>query len=317
MLKNTKYEIENVKRFEYKLGFLGRVKVIVFFAFFSLTSGAPGDAGALFLKIPVDARVAGMGEAGVAYIDNASALYYNPAGLAYIPKLNFLFMHNAYLLQMNHEYVAAAFNLKNTATLGLALNYWGSGSIQGITIRGDTIPGYNFSAKDWTMNLGCGKEFKELSFGVGFKYLSEKHESLSTSSFGLDIGAIYKTPLSGLNIGLSFSNFGTSVKLDQESFPLPLIVRVGWRYNKKDFNIAQDFIISNSDKFGIGAGMEYLFAQLLALRMGYRSGSDYDGLSGVRAGFGLLLKGFSIDYGVAPYGKLGISHRFSILWKNM
>ncbi|MEO0185925.1 MAG: PorV/PorQ family protein [candidate division WOR-3 bacterium] len=277
----------------------------------------PGDAGAAFLRIPVDARVVGLGEAGVSYIDNASALYYNPAGLAYIQKFGFLFMHNAWLLGMNHEYLACAFNLKNIGTLGIAFNYWGSGSIQGVTIRGDTIPGYFFSASDWTINLGYAKEIRDLCLGMGFKYLSEKNESLSTSAMAVDMGAMYRTPVKGLNIGLSFSNVGTSVKLDQESFSLPVLIRLGWRYNIRDFNITQDFVFSNGDKMGVGAGIEYWIAQMLALRLGYRTGSDYDGLSGLRAGFGVLLKGFGIDYGVAPYGKLGISHRFSLYWKQL
>lgn len=283
----------------------------------SLLCAGPGDAGAAFLRIPVDARVVGLGEAGVSYIDNASALYYNPAGLAYVQKINILFMHNAWLLGMNHDYLACAFNLKNIGTLGVAFNYWSSGSIQGVTIRGDTIPGYYFSASDWIINLGYAKDVKELSLGIGFKYLSEKNESLSTSAMAVDFGAIYHTPVKGLNIGLSFSNLGTSVQLDQERFPLPMLIRFGWRYNINDFNITQDFIFSNGDKLGVGAGLEYWIAQVLALRVGYRTGSDYKGFSGLRAGFGVLLKGFGIDYGVAPYGKLGISHRFSLYWKQL
>jgi len=277
-----------------------------------LLYAGPGDAGVAFFRIPVDARVVGMGEAAVSYIDNASALYYNHACLTNIQKLNFLFMHNAWLLGMNHEYLAGAFNLQKIGTFGIAFNYWGSGSIPGITIRGDTIPGYNFNATDWTINIGYGKEIKDLCLGVGFKYLNEKNESLSTSSFGIDIGSMYKTPLRGLNIGVSCSNLGSSVKLDEESFPLPIIARFGWKFNIKDFNIAQDFIFSNADKIGVGVGFEYWIAQVMALRLGYRSGSDYGGISGLRAGFGILLKGFGIDYSVAPYGKLGISHRFSL-----
>ncbi len=295
-------------------------KILTLFTILGITvllNAGPGDAGAAFLRIPVDARIVALGEAGVSYIDNASALYYNPAGLVYVPKFNFLFMHNAWLLGMNHEYLACAFNLKNIGTLGIAFNYWGSGSIQGVTIRGDTIPGYYFSASDWTINLGYAKKIRDLFVGMGFKYLSEKNESLSTRAMAVDMGAIYCTPLKDLNIGLSFSNLGTSLKLDQENFPLPLLVRLGWKYNIRDFNITQDFLFSNGDKMGVGAGVEYWIAKMLALRLGYRTGSDYDGFSGLRAGFGILLKGLGIDYGVAPYGRLGISHRLSIHWKQL
>ncbi|MGB9720121.1 MAG: PorV/PorQ family protein [bacterium] len=282
-----------------------------------LLYGGPGDAGAAFLRIPVDARVVGMGEAAVSYIDNASALYYNPAGMKYTQKLNLLFMHNAWLLGMNHEYLAGAFSVQKIGVFGIGFNYWGSGSIQGVTIRGDTIPGYYFSATNWAVNVGYAKGFKDFSLGFGFKYIAEKNESLSTSSFGVDIGMVYETPLKGLNIGLSCSNLGASVKLDEESFSLPIIARFGWKYSFKDLNIAQDFVFSNADKLGIALGAEYWIGQVMALRVGYRNGSDCGGISGLRAGFGVLLKGLGIDYGVAPYGKLGISHRISLNWKSI
>ena len=42
-----------------------------------------GGAGVVFLKIEPDSRAAGMGNSGVALADNASAIFWNPAGLAF------------------------------------------------------------------------------------------------------------------------------------------------------------------------------------------------------------------------------------------
>ncbi len=285
--------------------------VLIILALSSVHAG-PGDAGAAFLRIPVDARVVGMGEAGCSYVNNATALYYNPAGLANIGKFNVSANHNEWLLGMNHEYIGAGFGLENIGTFGIALNYWGSGSIQGITIRGDTIPGYYFSAYDWSLNSGFGREFGSLALGVGVKFISEKSESLSGSALGCDFGGIYRLPLKGMSAGLSISNLGTGLKLDQESFSLPVMIRLGWKYNLKNFGITQDFIFSNSDKFGLGIGVEYIIAEILALRSGYRTADNYEGLAGLRAGFGIVVRGLVIDYGVAPYGRLGFSHRITI-----
>ena len=41
-----------------------------------------GSAGAQFLKIAVGSRYQGMGEASVATVDDAYAMYWNPAGMA-------------------------------------------------------------------------------------------------------------------------------------------------------------------------------------------------------------------------------------------
>ncbi len=277
-----------------------------------LHAGA-GDAGAAFLKVPVDARVVGMGEAAAAYVDDASALYYNPAGLAKIEKIDLLFMHSEWLLGMNHEYFAGAFVFENIGTFGLSFNYWGSGTMAGVTIRGDTT--YEFSMYDWTANLGYARDFGKLDIGFGFKFLSEKNESLSTWAVALDFGGMYDLPIKGLRAGVSLSNIGTSLKLDQDSYSLPILVRFGWRYNLMNLGFAQDFIISNADNLGVAVGAEYWVAEIMALRLGYRNGSDVDGISGLRAGLGIVLKGFGLDYGFAPYGRLGLTHRFSLSFK--
>ncbi|MFB0510162.1 MAG: PorV/PorQ family protein [bacterium] len=290
------------------------MKKVLLFLITTNTALLYASTGVAFLKIPVDARVCGIGEAAVAYIDNASALYYNPAGLAYIESFDLLFMHNDWLLDMSHEYVAAGFGSKNIGTFGLSFNYWGSGEIQGITIRGDTIPGYLFSASSWSLNFGYGKTFGKFAFGLGFKFIGEKNESLSTSAYAGDIGGMYDLPISGLKIGSSVSNLGTNLKLDQETYSLPILGRLGWRYDYKFIGVTQDFIFS--ENFGVAIGAEYRIREILALRLGYRTGSNTEGFSNLRAGLGVSFKGFGIDYAFAPYGKLGMTHRISISFRN-
>jgi hypothetical protein len=273
------------------------------------------STGAAFLKIPVGPRVCGMGEAAVAYIDDASALFYNPAGLANVPSFDVLLAHNQWLLDMNHEYVAGVYGTEELGKFGLAFDYWGSGAIQGINIRGETIPGYTVSAADWSLNLGYARSFSYLSVGLGLKLVHDQHESLSTSAVAFDAGVMYKTPLKGLKAGISVANIGTKGKLVEESYSLPLQVRLGWRYDIGIVGVSQDFILSETEKPGIAAGAECRPVQMLALRLGYRTGSDVDGFSGLRAGLGLSWHGIGVDYAFAPYGKLGSSHRISISYR--
>lgn len=290
------------------------MKKVIIFLMITSTVLVYASSGAAFLKIPVDAKICGIGEAAAAYVDNASALFYNPAGLANIKSFNLLFMHNEWLLDMNHEYVAAGFGAENIGTFGLSFNYWGSGEMQGITIRGDTIPGYLFSASSWSLNFGYGKAFGKFAFGLGFKFIGETNESLSTSAYAGDIGGMYDLPISGLMIGGSVSNLGTNLKLDQETYSLPILGRLGWRYDYKFIGITQDFIFS--ENFGVAIGAEYRIRDIMALRLGYRTGSNTEGFSNLRAGLGVFLKGFGFDYALAPYGKLGMTHRISISFRN-
>jgi hypothetical protein len=270
------------------------------------------STGASFLKIPVGPRVVGMGEAAAGYIDDASALYYNPAGLANVPTYSVLLAHNQGFLDMNQEYLAGVYGSEGLGRFGLALDYWGSGSIQGINIRGETIPGYVFSAADWSLNLGYARSFFDFSVGLGVKLIREQNESLSTSAIALDAGMMYKTPLKGLQAGVSVANIGTQAKLDSEAYALPMQARLGWRYDVSIVGVMQDFILSETEKPGIAAGLECRPVQMLAIRAGYRTGSDYAGFSGLRAGLGINWHGIGVDYAYAPYGKLGASHRLSI-----
>jgi len=286
---------------------------------FLLPAVVLATTGVAPLKIAVGTRVCGTGEAAVAYIDDASALFYNPAGLANVPTFDILPAHNQWLLDMNHEYVAGAFGYEELGVFGLAFDYWGSGSIQGVNTRGESIPGYVFSAADWSLNLGYGKNISDFSFGLGGKFIHQQHESLSTSAWAFDAGAMYKTPLEGLKAGLSVVNIGTKAKLYKESYSLPLQARLGWRYDH-DFagvglGITQDFIVSETEKPGIAAGAECRPVDVVALRLGYRTGSDVDGFSGLRAGLGVSWQGIGVDYAFAPYGKLGASHRISISYR--
>jgi hypothetical protein len=273
------------------------------------------STGAAFLKIPVGPRVCGMGEAAVAYIDDASALYYNPAGLASVLSFDVLLAHNQWLLDMNHEYVAGVYGSEGLGKFGLAFDYWGSGAIQGINTRGETIPDYVFSAADWSLNLGYARSFSDLSVGLGLKLVHDQHESLSTSAVAFDAGAMYRTPLKGLRAGLSVANIGTKGKLVEESYSLPLQARLGWRYDIGIVGVTQDFILSETEKPGIAAGVECRPIDILALRVGYRTGSDMNGFSGLRAGLGVNWHGIGVDYAFAPYGKLGASHRISISYR--
>jgi hypothetical protein len=273
------------------------------------------QTGAAFLKIPVGPRVCGMGEAAVAYIDDASALYYNPAGLANVPSFDVLLAHSQGFLDMNQEYVAGVFGSEGLGKFGLALDYWGSGSIQGINIRGESIPGYTFSAADWFLNLGYARSFSDLSVGLGLELVHDQEESLSTSAIAFNAGAMYKTPLKGLKAGVSVANIGTKAKLDSEAYALPMQARLGWRYDISIVGVTQDFILSGTEKPGIAAGIECRPVEVLAVRLGYRTGSDYDGFSGLRAGLGINWHGIGVDYAFAPYGKLGASHRISISYR--
>ncbi|MBU2531062.1 MAG: UPF0164 family protein [Elusimicrobia bacterium] len=62
---------------------------------------AIGTTSADFLNLPIGARAAAMGGAYTAISEDASAIYWNPAGLVQISKLSVIFMRTAYVADIN------------------------------------------------------------------------------------------------------------------------------------------------------------------------------------------------------------------------
>ncbi|MBD3217903.1 MAG: hypothetical protein GF310_06450, partial [candidate division Zixibacteria bacterium] len=61
-------------------------------------------AGAQFLEIGVSARAVAMGGSFTSIADDASAVYYNPAGMTQIFEKEFMFSHIDYVADMNYEF---------------------------------------------------------------------------------------------------------------------------------------------------------------------------------------------------------------------
>jgi len=81
----------------------------------ALTCAAPAHAtkyAAEFLKVPVGARAIGMGGAFVGVADDATAPWWNPAGIVYLPYREVLPQHSEQFGNLvNHDYIGAVFPL--------------------------------------------------------------------------------------------------------------------------------------------------------------------------------------------------------------
>lgn len=281
-----------------------------------VSAGDPGTAGAVFLKLGVDGRAIAMGEAQTGFADNANALYWNPAGLSRIKGLELAFMHNFYFQGMHHDYLGLAVPLGNRGSVGLAAYYWTSGTIMGMDQNG--LPTSEFSAWDLALGLYYANRFNRLlSAGCGIKTIIEKNEQEGGSAYAVDAGLLFRPPLTGLGFGVSIQNVGTRMKLVEESYPLPLTLRLGaaWEIPGTGAALAADIGLPQDDTAVVSIGGEYWIAGLFALRTGYKSGSDLGAIAGLRAGCGFNLPKIGIDYAFAPYGELGNSHTVSLLVK--
>ena len=79
-----------------------------------------GISTAQFLKIGVGSRSTAMGESFVAIANDASALYWNPAGLVQFDQDQVMFSHNQWVVDIYHDFFGAVYHLDAQNSFGVS-----------------------------------------------------------------------------------------------------------------------------------------------------------------------------------------------------
>jgi len=142
--------------------------------YFSTT--AAGTTSADFLNLPVGARASAMGGAYSAISEEASAVYWNPAGLVQIPKLSAIFMRTQYVADISYQYAAYAHRLSYDSVIAGAVFLTDIGAIDRTDIDGTNLG--TFAPRDQVFTISYSKAILELSdkdmdvsLGVSGKYI--------------------------------------------------------------------------------------------------------------------------------------------------
>lgn len=173
-----------------------------------------GTASLQFLKLGIDARATGMGEAYTAISDDISSVYWNPAGLAKKMDNQFMFSHTKYVAGISHEFVAASRSL-DWGNVAVFLNYLHMDDMKVTTEDEFDWTGEYFTSYDLAAGVTYANAFTDkFNFGVSAKYITEKIEEYSVSTMSVDLGSTYNTGWNNLTIGMSLRNFGPDIKYE-------------------------------------------------------------------------------------------------------
>lgn len=295
-----------------------RLLVIVIISFVLITSAAfaasenEGKTGMAFLKVGVGARAAGMGEAYSAVASDASAAYWNPAGLVSSPNSNIVLMHNRWLLDIRSEF--GALQIKRHFAFHV-YNY----HIGDIPVR--TIPSEDplqeTSAQYLSMGVSYARTFsRQLDAGITVKYLFEKIFVHSATGFAVDVGVRYKIMEPNIVVAGVLQNLGKMGELENEATRLPVITRVGTMYRLPNeigpmhLLFAFDVVKPVEENLRFHIGSELLFWNQIAVRGGLVNG--YENRS-VSFGIGVHKSAFQFDYSLTPLQEdFDTGHRFSL-----
>ncbi len=295
---------------------------VCFFLFYSSLSHATfnkndiGVYGAQFLKIPVGAKAIGMGQAQTAIVQDANAIYYNPAGLAQSDQKCGEYMFAQYAGDTSYHWIAVTLPVKRKIhSLGIAIQYLNLGNIDETTVQGNKIGTFNPS--DLAVNFSLAQKFLEIPFGINFKFIQTKIKETATA-VAVDVGAQYRSKNEKFYFGFSSQNLGSTFQFENEKTKLPIVLRVGSGYQiKKHWLVAADgfFPEDNFPQFAMGTDYQYkiLKEMFLSGRIGYHSqGRKEEGWSGIAAGLGFQFTALHLDYAWMPLGNLGEAHRVSL-----
>ncbi|MEG8947120.1 PorV/PorQ family protein [Rosettibacter firmus] len=310
-----------------------------------------GTTSASFLEIPVGAYAIGMGGAYVSIAKDASALFWNPAGISSHENYEAILNHTNWIANTSFDFAGIVIPLGVIGNVGFSFTSLSMDDMKVRTVEQPEGTGEYFSAGDISVGLSYARNLTD-RFSIGFtaKYIQQKIWHMSAYAFAVDVGTKFKTDLfGGMIIGASIYNFGTSMQMagrdaryfirvdpnkqgsndqiptniEMNSWDLPLSIQIGVSTNlihNEDYRltVAADAIHPNNDYESMNFGFETAFKEFLFLRGGYQSAFNKYSEGGLSLGFGinskLILSNalFRFDYAYRDFGRLENIHSFSI-----
>ena len=300
-----------------------------------------GSTGMQSLELEPSARGMAMGGAFTAVVDDASAIFYNPAGLPYLYSKEAMFTHIELPAGINLEFFSVGLPLESIGgVLGIGGSFLTTGAIPLTTYenpRGLDAFGNQqyFDAGEYAVTVSYGRYLTD-RFSVGFtmKYITSELADVRASGWAADVGTLYNTGFRDFKVGMAITNFGPDMKHLQTDTPLPINFHFGAAINVIEadnhlavFSMEGSHPSDNLEKYNMG--MEYWFQDKYALRIGARLNNDVDadfriengailrdaGI-GITAGGGLRLpfgeeRELRVDYAYQDYKILSEVHRFT------
>ncbi len=190
-----------------------------------------GTTAANFLEIGYGTSGIAMGDACVSSVKDVTAIYWNPSGLAFIPKNEAVFSYQPWIANISTAFVAAGIRIEGIGSLGFHIIHAGYGDIAVTNMEAQEGTGEFYSADEYAFGVTYARQLTNwFSFGATGKYIVSKIWHVSASALAVDLGVLVQTKFfsttgkraDGLRIGMSISNFGSRMRYDGIDLVYPI-----------------------------------------------------------------------------------------------
>lgn len=290
------------------------IPVVIFWAiicsgFKSYLLGQEGLAGVpgSYLFMGVGARALSMGGAYSAIANDATAVYWNPAGLATLDPYQISFTHAILFVDTSLDFLAVSAPTERYGSFGAALLALTSGDFEQRTALNEVVG--NFNTRDLAVLVSWSKElFSNFSLGLNYKFVNQKILTYSGSGHGVDLG-LQALLFERLQAGLVFRNIlNPKVTLARDEQTFPMQISAGLSNALVDEQLILSVEYDKVTGWGDGQfhlGGEFKFIDRVAFRLGLSDES-------ITFGAGFSFDKFGVGYSNVASSELGSSHRFSL-----
>ena len=275
--------------------------------------------GAAFLLLPVGARAVGMGQAAAAEGGSTEAVFWNPAGLASVPRGEFAVHHfNAFFGTGDAIAVAArsqrlgavalAAYLVDYGDLDLTSKEGGAGGVIGRITPRNVALSLSY-ATDVATGVSFGVTYKLVQLRVDCSGDCSSVPHATGTTHGVDVGARFSSAAAPLTIGVALRNVGFPLQVENsaQADALPTRLSFGVAYQVVQAEPGEEaqsvdlrVIADIQGDVGRGSfspatllGVESGVGDMVRLRGGYAF-LDSEA-SGPSIGLGMRLGGISFD----------------------
>jgi len=273
-------------------------------------SAAADDAGQeSVFSHGVSAMSLGMGGGFTSLATDASAVYYNPAGLSYLEYQELSVMHTVLFESTIYDYAAWVYPLSDKSGIGLGFMRVGTDDIlKTVNFEEQYLFDYTYSQFILSFGQRLGRH---ISIGASAKMVNQSLDEFSDYGFGLDAGVLVKV-YKNLSLGVIARDvLPAKIKLNTYEETVPASVMGG--LSLKDLKFSEHLSLTASldvekyeqRSFKFHGGAQLAFYDAYYLRAGY----DRDNMS---FGAGLRFHQLKFDYAYKIMDYIEDTHNFSL-----